>query len=314
MKLLTTGGLLYSTVLGQNADGTKGSYEKLDWVAMFPETANVELLTTKMNVGWDPMVTSVITTYDGGKAIGGFGKLSGTLYASWVMKMWGSLVPYTLIAPSANEVVCGFSKKITGYVTMKTLLNVNLLAADCVLTADASVQWAWTSLTSSGVATAIGGNNPSIALLALCEEWSFGNDGANGSAPIYITMGGSTHTNLLTWGLASWGFWAEHLDMNGLVASDASGGDQALTNGNASYVATLLTKASYGATANSLFSDTNTDTKIGVSGTMMTNGCWTVCLGIPNTSAGTSRAGAGGSLATAHSCIKIAVDGYSQTG
>jgi len=43
-----------------------------------------------MNVGWDPMVTSIITSYDGGKVMAGFGKVTGIMYASWVMKMWGT--------------------------------------------------------------------------------------------------------------------------------------------------------------------------------------------------------------------------------
>ena len=42
MKLLTTGGLLYATVQMQavNADGSSGTYQNFDWVAMFPEGAN----------------------------------------------------------------------------------------------------------------------------------------------------------------------------------------------------------------------------------------------------------------------------------
>ena len=88
MKLLTTGGFLYSTVFGQ--DGTKGTYEAIDWVAIFPETQNKLYTASNMNVGWDPMVTSIITSYDGGKVMAGFGKVTGIMYASWVMKMWGT--------------------------------------------------------------------------------------------------------------------------------------------------------------------------------------------------------------------------------
>ena len=110
MKLLTAGGFLYSTVLSANADGTNGSYEKFDWVAMLPETQNLSLTTSNMNVGWDPMVTTVITTYDGGKAIGGFGKITGTLYKPWVFKMWGNI----------ETIKCGLNKTITGYVQMLT--------------------------------------------------------------------------------------------------------------------------------------------------------------------------------------------------
>jgi len=37
MKLLTTGGLLYSTVQAQNADATYQTYQDLDYVAMMTE-------------------------------------------------------------------------------------------------------------------------------------------------------------------------------------------------------------------------------------------------------------------------------------
>ena len=38
MKLLTTGGLLYSTVQAQNADATLGAYQPFDYVATLAET------------------------------------------------------------------------------------------------------------------------------------------------------------------------------------------------------------------------------------------------------------------------------------
>jgi hypothetical protein len=44
---------------------------------------------TPINVGWDPVVVEVLSNWDGGKTIAGFGKLTGTLYGSWVIKMWG---------------------------------------------------------------------------------------------------------------------------------------------------------------------------------------------------------------------------------
>ena len=110
MKLITAGGFLYSTVLGANADGTDGSYEKFDWVAMFPETQNLNFSASNMNVGWDPMVTSVISSYDGGKVMAGFGKVTGIMYKPWVFKMWGNV----------GTKKCGLNKAITGYVQMLT--------------------------------------------------------------------------------------------------------------------------------------------------------------------------------------------------
>jgi len=129
MKLLTAGGFLYASVFGQNADGTFGLYENLDWVAHFPETQNTSLTTTNMNVGWDPMVTAVMTSYDGGKVMGGFGKLSGTLYGSWVMKMWGVI----------GTGPCAANAAISGYVTMKTSVSAATTNTDCALSADAKV-------------------------------------------------------------------------------------------------------------------------------------------------------------------------------
>jgi len=63
-----------------------------------------------MNVGWDPMVTSIITSYDGGKVMAGFGKVTGIMYTSWVMKMWGT----------AGTKPCAANSKLTGYVNMVT--------------------------------------------------------------------------------------------------------------------------------------------------------------------------------------------------
>ena len=74
MKLLTTGGLLYSTVQAQNSDATYGTYQSLDYVATLVETQNEKYAATYTNVGWDPVVMQVIATWDGGKALFGFGR------------------------------------------------------------------------------------------------------------------------------------------------------------------------------------------------------------------------------------------------
>jgi len=122
MKLLTTGGLLYSSVQAANPDGTSGTYQSFDYVAMLPETANGGLnaasTATPINIGWDPVVTEILSSYDGGKVIAGIGKLSGTVYASWVIKMWGNV----------GATKCGAASKITGYVTMVMGVSADLTA------------------------------------------------------------------------------------------------------------------------------------------------------------------------------------------
>jgi len=141
MKLLTTGGLLYSSVQAANPDGTTGTYQSLDYVAILPETANMGLISNTVNIGWDPVVTEIIANYDGGKTIAGIGKITGTIYASWVIKMWGS---------TGTGINCGADSKIAGYVTMAVGLNSDLaLTANCSLTSNAKVQWAWTSLAAA---------------------------------------------------------------------------------------------------------------------------------------------------------------------
>lgn len=117
---------------------------------MFPESANggtrVASGTTPIGVGWSPMVTEVIANWDGGKTIVGFGKLTGTIYGSWVIKMWG--VKGT--SPCLDNAV------ITGYVTMAVGLMADLATtpANCTLASNAKVQWAWTNLSTTGMTPA----------------------------------------------------------------------------------------------------------------------------------------------------------------
>ena len=144
MKLLTTGGLLYSTVQAQNADATYGTYQSFDYVATLAETQDEMMLASKVNVGWDPMVMQVIANYDGGKTLVGFGRTAATMYAGWVVKMWGE---------KGTTTPCGTDSFITGYVTMAVDFNSAISAAtDCKLTSNAKTQWAFTSLASNGYA------------------------------------------------------------------------------------------------------------------------------------------------------------------
>ena len=101
---------------------------------MFPEGANggINLAShsTPINIGWNPAVIEVISNWDGGKTIAGFGKVTGTIYASWVIKMWGS----------KGTSSCGDNATISGYVTMAVGLTADLSApANCVLTSNAKV-------------------------------------------------------------------------------------------------------------------------------------------------------------------------------
>jgi hypothetical protein len=195
MKLLTTGGLLYATVQMQavNADGSSGTYQNFDWVAMFPEGANGGLAasssaTNAIGIGWDPVVVEVLANYDGGKTIAGFGKVTGTIYGSWVIKMWGST--------GANN--CGADSKITGYVTMVVGLNSELgnsPSANCSLTANAKVQWAWTNLAEDRFNTAT--NSYSYVITSATEEYHLGATvvgGAAGADAYIIVAGGTTLT------------------------------------------------------------------------------------------------------------------------
>jgi len=68
------------------------------------------------------MVTSLITTYDGGKAIAGFSRKSSTLYSAWIVKMFGTVG--TKACASANTA-------ITGYVNMLMIINNGLTPANC---------------------------------------------------------------------------------------------------------------------------------------------------------------------------------------
>ena len=79
MKLLTSAGLLYNTVSSQTVDGHYGSFPELDWVAYWAEGIFTPGTTTTKTVGMNPMAMGMRTTYDGGKVIGGFGMLTGTV-------------------------------------------------------------------------------------------------------------------------------------------------------------------------------------------------------------------------------------------
>ena len=91
MKLLTTGGLLYQAgVNAQRDDGSYGPWQNFDWVATIPEDYNESNSNGDPGVGWAPLVTHTLTTFDGGKLMVGFGSVGGIMKAGWMVKMWGT--------------------------------------------------------------------------------------------------------------------------------------------------------------------------------------------------------------------------------
>lgn len=167
---------------------------------MFPEGQNGGLsaasTTTPINIGWNPAVVEVISNWDGGKTIAGFGKITGTIYASWVIKMWGNV---------GGTVNCGDNATISGYVTMVMGLTADLTAsANCVLTSNAKVQWAWTNLPTTIIATT--GDTVSYVITSATEDYVRGSSASAtvGADPFIIVAGGNTITSHEAYGMNSW--------------------------------------------------------------------------------------------------------------
>jgi len=168
---------------------------------MFPEGANGGLsaasTTNPINIGWNPAVVEVISNWDGGKTIAGFGKITGTIYASWVIKMWGA---------AGGTTNCGDNATISGYVTMVMGLTADLSAsANCVLTSNAKVQWAWTNLPTTTLATAA--DRISYVITSATEEWVIGDSSGGATAgddPFIIVAGGTTRQSIAAYGMNSW--------------------------------------------------------------------------------------------------------------
>lgn len=146
------------------------------------------------------MVIEVIANWDGGKTIAGFGKLTGTIYGSWVIKMWGA---------SGGGTSCGDNSKITGYVNMVMGLNTDLSAsANCSLTSLAKVQWAWSNVPVDRLATTT--YRFSTVFISATEEYNHGAEAPTGSGadPYIIVVGGATLDTWEALGLNSWTFLA----------------------------------------------------------------------------------------------------------
>jgi len=71
----------------------------IDWAANFVEayldhsTDGVVFANSATSVntpGLNPMVTGLMTTYDGGKLMSGFGLFDNTTHFGWVIKLFGT--------------------------------------------------------------------------------------------------------------------------------------------------------------------------------------------------------------------------------
>jgi len=169
--------------------------------------------TLPVNIGWDPLVTEILSTYDGGKVIAGIGKLTGTIYAGWVVKMWGTA--------GANP--CATASKITGYVTMALGLKLDLgsTPTSCSLTANAKVMWAWTNAVST--TALIKAVQFSYVITGASEAWIIGAASTAGVAPLILVAGGWTKNqatelagaSLSSFGMGTWSFNIDYITEDG---------------------------------------------------------------------------------------------------
>ena len=126
--------LLFEATSGQTVSGHYGAFPEIDWAATFLETGTTTSVTATtvgssgMTIGFNPQVVTVVTCFDGGKAMAGWGKYTGMVTFGWVMKLWGST--------GTNN--CGAAAVITGYVAMVTT-PFGGTAAGCLTNA----QWAF---------------------------------------------------------------------------------------------------------------------------------------------------------------------------
>ena len=87
MKFKLSTGLLAAVTDAATVDGHSGAYVMIDWVAQLDELATTSTVST---IGLKPSVQKVITTFDGGKVMGGYGYYDNLMTFGWVVKMWGS--------------------------------------------------------------------------------------------------------------------------------------------------------------------------------------------------------------------------------
>lgn len=266
---------------------------------MFPEQqnygANAASTSTPIGIGWDPMVVDVIANWDGGKTIAGFGKLTGTIYGSWVIKMWG--------AKGTNN--CGDNSVISGYVTMAVGLTADLgsTSANCSLTANAKVQWAWTNVATDLLTQAA--SRISYVITSATEEYNYGGEAATGAAAgddsYIIVCGGHTVDSTAAYGLNSWSSVGEFIDFNGVTAT---------TNALNAKVTAAWEMPVVNLAAEVTFFTSASNANALLNGVTATHHCWTAVVGYP-VATDTLRAVLGGYTGSITTCLKHAVDGYS---
>lgn len=271
---------------------------------MFPEGQNgganlassTDSTKTPINIGWDPVVVDVLANYDGGKTMAGFGKVSGTIYGAWVIKMWGT----------KGTVPCGADSVITGYVTMAVGLKGDLATGtNCSLTSNAKVQWAWTNVPLTGIA--VDTDRVSYVICSATEEYVFGGaavaEPGVGDDAYIIVAGGSTRLSKEAYGLNSWTFQGWFIDYDGVTAAAAE-----LTAGNGDDGAY---KTGFINTALDLpfFSAVN-DTQAILNPSFAANHCWTAVAARPDAT-DTKRVAIAGYLGSITTCAMHAIDGYS---
>jgi len=267
-------------------------------------------LLSKVNVGWDPMVMQVITNYDGGKTLIGFGRTAATMYAGWVVKMWGE----------KGTTNCGDGSKITGYVTMAVNVNSAITASsDCSLTSSAKTQWAFTSLATNGYAGTAASKFTTIFLNG-AEESKCGkaSDAATcattaNSEPLVYAVGGCTWRVYLSLGVGAYSIWASAVSMEGVAAAGyttSTGHNAGNTTFNVDHLAT-------NGTGNEIYTKAADDVMDATIGSFVTNSCLT---GVgPNLDADVTNTNDKqylifGFTGAIHTCLDVAIDGYTVFG
>ena len=150
MKLLTNSGLLfaYANAAAQTQDGNMGAYAMVDWSAIFNEVhlvANTDLSYTNKataTIGLAPAVTSLITTFDGGKVMAGYSVFNNMTTVGWVIKLWGhyGATMANSAVTTSSTTTCDQYDVPAGHVVFATYpVNVKGTASACKTT----TQWTW---------------------------------------------------------------------------------------------------------------------------------------------------------------------------
>jgi hypothetical protein len=201
MNLVSKSGLLFNMAMAQNDQYGRGNYAgelMIDWAATIVEVATVEstAIATYWTIGLHPVVTGVVACYDGGKAMSGYGKFSGLVHFSWVVKLWGN----------TGSVTCGANSAPTGYVEILSYPKATDTAS-CLT----NVQWTWNSATASTVTTTY--VDMSSIITGMAEDYYAAATGL-GLLSYLDFCGGS---NILkSFGLGNWGVMLGRLDIEGV--------------------------------------------------------------------------------------------------